>query len=61
MKTAPADFDQAKDRMASDLVAFFMVMQHKAIKLLDTAIKEGWTPAKLIEEVEKIDKQKAED
>jgi hypothetical protein len=38
----------------NDLTAVFGLMHEDALRLLDTARKEGWTPEKLIAEVEKL-------
>lgn len=48
------EFDRFNSTFELDLAAYFNEMQDQVQKLLDQAVKEGWTDTKLLEEVEKL-------
>lgn len=47
-------FDELADPMALDMIAAFSLAEEDTYKLLDKAVKEGWSSDTLITEINKL-------
>lgn len=53
-KISETEFYDLIDGFTLDMIAVFRLIEDDTMALLDRAIKEGWTPEKLVSEVEKL-------
>lgn len=52
VRTGPQEMQRLMSPLELDLVAAFSVMRERVTEMLDRAIDEGWSPDRLISEVE---------
>lgn len=53
-KYTEEEFYDLIDGFAMDFEALFRIYQDEVLAILDKGVKQGWTPEKIVEEIEKI-------
>ena len=53
-KITSKEFDGLSSGFELDLIAYYKQLEEDSMKLLNEAVREGWTPDKLIKQYDKL-------